>query len=101
MYAAGASDHAVVAMTREPLTGALAALACLRDVGAAGGGCGVANGLGSAHGVAVSPDNQNVYVTGQSDNALAVFKGPSAGPRALVPPRRPRRYRIRCAATPR
>ena len=79
VYAAGASGSAVVAMTRQPLTGALGSLACIRDVGAAGGGCTSANGLGSAHGVAVSPDDRNVYVTGQSDDAVVVLDRAQAG----------------------
>jgi DNA-binding beta-propeller fold protein YncE len=73
VYGAGAADDAVTAMTRQPITGALGPLECVRDVGGGGGGCASANGLNSAHGVAVSPDNKNVYVTGQDDNALVVF----------------------------
>jgi len=90
VYGAGAADDAVVAMTRQPITGALGPLECVRDVGAGGGGCASANGLDSAHGVAVSPDNKNVYVTGQSDNALAVFtRSTVAGPSNPTDPNNP------------
>ncbi len=85
VYGAGAADNAVTAMTRQPTTGALGPLECVRDIGAAGGGCATANGLASAHGVAVSPDNKNVYVTGQTDDALAVFSR-STTPGSSNPP---------------
>lgn len=81
VYAAGAGDNAIVAMTRDPASGALGALECLRD-GGGGAGCGAAQGLANSHGVAVAPDGLNVYVTGFNDNAVAVFQrvaGPSGG----------------------
>jgi DNA-binding beta-propeller fold protein YncE len=91
VYGAGATDNAVTAMTRQPSTGALGPLECVRDVGAAGGSCATANGLASAHGVAVSPDNKNVYVTGQTDDALAVFsRSTTPGPSNPPPPTDPR-----------
>ncbi len=78
VYAAGVGDDAVVAMTRTG--GVLGPLGCLRDAQNLASGCGAGgSGLNSAHGVAVSPDNKNVYVTGQDDNALTVFSGVPAG----------------------
>jgi 6-phosphogluconolactonase (cycloisomerase 2 family) len=107
VYGAGAADNAVTAMTRQPTTGALGPLECVRDIGAAGGGCATANGLASAHGVAVSPDNKNVYVTGQTDDALAVFArtttpGP-AGPTPTPDPRcsDPTVILVACGSDPR
>lgn len=73
VYAAGSGDNAIAALTRDPASGALGALECLRDNGG-GAGCGAAQGLANSHGVAVSPDGANVYVTGFDDNAVAVFQ---------------------------
>ena len=87
VYAAGAGDNAIVALTRSSASGALTPLECHRDAGAGGGGCGSAQGLASAHGVAVSPDGLNVYVTGSNDDAVVTFQRQPAGPPVFEPPR--------------
>src|SRR5262249_15496893 len=71
VYAAGSNDNAVVTFARDAGTGSLSPQNCINSSGS--DGCGAATGLGGAHGVAVSPDGANVYVTGQGDAALVVF----------------------------
>ena len=81
-----ATDDAVVALTRNGLSGSLGALGCLRDTPGRGR-CDTAGGLNGAHGVAVSPDGRNVYVTGFDGASLSVLAReapvqPAGGPRA-------------------
>jgi DNA-binding beta-propeller fold protein YncE len=87
VYGAGAGvDNAIVAMTRDPASGALGALECHRD-SPGGLGCGSAAGLAGAHGVAVSPDGLNVYATGFTDDAVVAFQRQTAGAPPFDPPR--------------
>ncbi len=65
VYVAGGSYLGV--FTRDVSTGALAIDTFFQD-----GENGV-DGLNMAREVMVSPDNKNVYVAGQSDNAIAIF----------------------------
>ncbi|OQX29225.1 MAG: hypothetical protein B0D92_04945 [Spirochaeta sp. LUC14_002_19_P3] len=57
---------------RDTNTGALTYSTKISDGDALTGG-GNVDGLGGANSVAVSTDGKNVYVTGENDNALAVF----------------------------
>jgi DNA-binding beta-propeller fold protein YncE len=76
IYATGMSSNAVVAFSRNSSTGALTPLGCLSNPAA--GGCAPADGMTAPRGIAVSPDNANVYVAGFGDNAVLVF-GHAAG----------------------
>jgi DNA-binding beta-propeller fold protein YncE len=67
VYAVGFTDSALTVFDRDIPTGALSFSACFKD-----GHDGV-EGLYGSYSVAVSPDNRNVYVAAQYDNALAVF----------------------------
>jgi 6-phosphogluconolactonase (cycloisomerase 2 family) len=67
VYAAGDVDNAVVTFSRDPGTGALSFVELEKD------GVGGVDGLGIATGVAVSPNNANVYVASCGDSALGVF----------------------------
>jgi DNA-binding beta-propeller fold protein YncE len=83
VYGAGNVDSAIVQLARGA-NGALAPAACFKL--ASGGGCGTAAGLSGTHGVAVSPDSKNVYVTGQTGGTVAVFKRELAPPPTGSPP---------------
>ena len=67
VYVAGATDDAVAVFARNATTGQLTFVQAVRD-----GADGV-DGLDSAIDLIVSPDGKHVYVTGQNDQALAVF----------------------------
>ena len=67
MYVAGQNDNAVAVFSRNPTTGRLTFAEALKD------GVGGVDGLGGARSVASSPDGLQVYVAGESDNAVAVF----------------------------
>jgi cysteine-rich repeat protein len=67
VYATGKGSDAVAVFTRDGTTGTLTFLEAKFD------GVGGVDGLNKAQGVAVSPDGKNVYVTGQVDDAVAVF----------------------------
>jgi 6-phosphogluconolactonase (cycloisomerase 2 family) len=71
VYVTGSTDAALVVFSREPTTGALTFVEVHKD------GLGGVDGLDGANAVTVSPDNRNVYVTGNpggvQDDALAVF----------------------------
>lgn len=70
LYATGSSDDAVVTFSRDPSDGSLTFVGLLDKAGGI-------DALDGAEGVAVSPDDQNVYVTGLQADALAVFsRGP-------------------------
>ncbi len=78
LYAAGALDNAVAVFARDAETGALTFVEAEID-GASG-----ADGLAGASGVAVSPDGEHVYVSGETDSAIAVLaRNPVTG--ALTP----------------
>ncbi len=66
MFVTGPGDSAVVAFGRDAVSGALA----FHEAAFDGNG---AAGLGGATGVAVSPDGAHLYVTGTTDDAVAVF----------------------------
>ncbi len=67
LYVAAAVDKAVSVFTRNAVTGALTFVQAKID------GQGGVNGLDGASSVAVSVDGRNVYVTGATENAIAVF----------------------------
>jgi len=67
VYVAASGDDSVAHFARNAQTGALAFVAVHRD------GEGIVDGLLSAHAIALGPDEQNLYVTGAADDAIAVF----------------------------
>jgi DNA-binding beta-propeller fold protein YncE len=67
VYVTGDEDDAVVAFARNATTGELSFVEMEQD------GAGGVDGLNGATSVAVSPDGDNVYVTGYGENAIAVF----------------------------
>ncbi|MDX1624886.1 MAG: beta-propeller fold lactonase family protein [Wenzhouxiangellaceae bacterium] len=68
LYATGAASNTLVAFDRVPTTGALAFVELEQN-----GTLGV-NGIGGAEALAVSPDDEHVYVAGRLDNSIAVFR---------------------------
>jgi 6-phosphogluconolactonase (cycloisomerase 2 family) len=67
VYVASNTDHAVAVFTRNNINGGLTYEGLKRD------GDGGVDGLYGATSVVVSPDGNHVYVTGYSDNAVAIF----------------------------
>ena len=67
VYVAGTDSSSVTAFSRNASTGALT------QVDVETNGSGPVDGIGSARGVAVSPNGQNVYVTGNSEDGIATF----------------------------
>ncbi|MFC1798577.1 beta-propeller fold lactonase family protein [Thermodesulfobacteriota bacterium] len=67
VYAAGSIDNAVAVFSRDATLGQLTFVESHVD-GASG-----VDGLGGASAIAISADGNHVYVTGNSDNAVAVF----------------------------
>ena len=67
LYVAGRFDDSVAVFSRNPISGVLTFQEIEKD------GVGVVNGLDGARRVIVSPDGQDVYVTGAVDNAIVVF----------------------------
>jgi cysteine-rich repeat protein len=68
VYAAGYQDGAVAAFSRDAGTGTLTFVQALFD------GSGSITKLEGAHGVTVSPDGAHVYVAGNIDDAVTVFR---------------------------
>ena len=68
LYVAGSNDSAVAVFRRDATTGALSFVEAQKN-GVAG-----VDGLAFARAVAVSPDGSHVYVAGQQDSAVAVFR---------------------------
>jgi 6-phosphogluconolactonase (cycloisomerase 2 family) len=74
VYVAGRFDGAVTSFTRDPVTGALTPVDVDKD------GVGPVTALAGARRVAVSPDGENVYVTGEDDDAITTFdRSPADG----------------------
>ena len=75
VYVAGARDNALTVFTRDSTTGAfLTRSAIFRD------GTDGVDGLGGAIYLVISPDGANLYVTGNSDDAVAIFtRNPTTG----------------------
>ncbi|MCP3870533.1 MAG: lactonase family protein, partial [Gammaproteobacteria bacterium] len=67
VYVVSRNDDALAVFNRDGLTGALSFVAVHKD------GVNGVDGLNGASSVTVSPDGAQVYVTGSSDDALAVF----------------------------
>jgi 6-phosphogluconolactonase (cycloisomerase 2 family) len=67
VYVAGTDSNSVTAFSRDASTGALT------QVDVETNGSGLVDGIGSARGVAVSPNGLNVYVTGNSEDGIATF----------------------------
>jgi uncharacterized repeat protein (TIGR01451 family) len=72
VYASSETDNAVSVFKRNPVSGALTYVEVEKD------GVGGVNGLAGASSVAVSPDGKHVYVSGATDNAVAVFSRDAA-----------------------
>ena len=68
LYVTGSNDNAVAVFTRDAATGMLTFVEAQKE-GVAG-----VDGLKFARSVAISPDGAFVYVAGQLDDAIAVFK---------------------------
>lgn len=67
VYATGCLDSSVVTFTRNPTTSTLTFLEQRKE------GVGGVTGIACARGVAVAPDGGNVYVVGESSDAVATF----------------------------
>ncbi|OAB61253.1 hypothetical protein AY599_24015 [Leptolyngbya valderiana BDU 20041] len=67
LYVLGYADDAIAVFERDLATGELTFLQVVRD------NIGVVDGLGGAIALALSDDEQQIYVAGQLDNAIAVF----------------------------
>ena len=67
VYVTSDLESSVAVFDRDPTTGLLTFVEAEQD------GVGGVDGLGNATGVAVSPDNKHVYVTGCLDNGVATF----------------------------
>ena len=68
VYATGEDDDAVVVFARDPRAGVLTFAGAIKD------GVDGVDGLDGATSVTVSPDGAYVYVTGENDDALSVFR---------------------------
>jgi 6-phosphogluconolactonase (cycloisomerase 2 family) len=77
VYVAARGDDAIVRFDRDTTTGALTPQGCIADDNDTAG-CGGAQGLSEARGVALSADGSSVYVAGRSDSAIATFARDSA-----------------------
>ncbi len=75
VYIAGRLDGAIAFLSRDANTGRLSFAGCLEDAGAPSGcpNTGGVDGISGANGIAVSPDDRHVYVTGGFDDAIATF----------------------------
>ena len=67
VYSASGGDNAVAGFSRNPTTGVLTFVTTSKD------GVGGVDGLGGALVATVSPDGKHVYVTGDTDDAVAAF----------------------------
>jgi DNA-binding beta-propeller fold protein YncE len=72
-----ATESGLTTLSRNPTTGALSVAGCLVSEGNLDDDnksiCQIANGLGYPSGVALSPDQRNVYVTSSYTNSIAVL----------------------------
>ena len=79
VYATGVLDNTLSVFQRDAVSGQLTFLQVLKD------GLNGVDGLNRANSVAVSPDGDHVYATGEADNALAVFRvGEAPGPHRVA-----------------
>jgi DNA-binding beta-propeller fold protein YncE len=75
VYVSGGDDGAVALFDRDTGNGTLVAAGCWRDT-ASPASCAVANvadGLRGSEGIAVSPDDKNLYVASQTDSTVVTF----------------------------
>ena len=83
VYVVGAED-ALAIFSRDPSTGALTWIGCLRNSDSR---CTPVTGLAGPNGVAVSPDGTSVYVTSGQDSSIAEFsRDPATGLLTQLPP---------------
>ena len=74
VYVVGQAHNTIVELEREP-GGLLKKIGCITQEAASGEGCTPsAKGLDVPYGVTVSPEGENVYVTGFGEEAVAEFK---------------------------
>lgn len=73
LYVVGFLDDAIALFGRNPVTGALTFIECYKDDEAETQPGPVDLGLNGARSAALSPDGAQLYATGSSDHALAVF----------------------------
>lgn len=76
VYVVARGDHAIVRFNRDLDTGGLSAQGCISDVGLTDCGSTLATqveGLGDAQAVAVSPDDDSVYVVSRNEAAIVRF----------------------------
>ncbi len=88
LYSSSYYGSALASFDRTRTTGLLAPAGCFRDLPGMPFGCGAqVNGLGGSRAVTTSPDGGNVYATGQTDGAVAVFsrERPPPDPPAPAP----------------
>jgi DNA-binding beta-propeller fold protein YncE len=78
VYVASADDEAIVRFDRAP-SGALSNASCIEDPPMDAGCASTAQGLNSAHGVAVSPGGTSVYVVSFTDSAIVRFDRAPSG----------------------
>jgi DNA-binding beta-propeller fold protein YncE len=71
VYVASTTGDAVALFSRDKKTGTLSQLGCISNGGS--GGCDSGTALDGAYGVDVSQDGNNVYVTANVSDAVAVF----------------------------
>jgi DNA-binding beta-propeller fold protein YncE len=89
VYVASQQNDAVLEFSRDPNSGDLGQLSAPNDcITSDGSGCGTVNatGLSGAEFVAVSPDDETVYVSGSGDQAVAAFsRAPTSGDLTQLP----------------
>ena len=73
VYVAGFAGDSITTFDRAAATGQLTEAGCIANAGANGCTNPALDGLDGATGVAVSPDGQNVYVTGNTAASLTIF----------------------------
>ncbi|MGI8729667.1 MAG: lactonase family protein, partial [Solirubrobacteraceae bacterium] len=74
VYVASGDDDTLTTFARDPQTGALTWVRCLRDATRSATGCTSVAGLDGARGIVVSADGRSVYVASGEGDTLAVFQ---------------------------
>jgi hypothetical protein len=91
VYVASAASSALTVFDRDAATGALSqkpgTAGCISDTGS--GGCRDGTALGSALGIALSPDGSSLYVSSAASDAVAVLDRRRTSPTPPPPPPRP------------
>jgi len=74
VYVASGDDDTLTTFDRDPQTGAVTWVGCLRDATRSATGCTSVAGLDGARGIVVSADGRSVYVASGEGDALAAFQ---------------------------